>query len=161
MISLSVIFIGFYSAVVSLCLSARQVFGEPVPDMNFIVAQVALIGIALICIVIGARMQKKENKEEPKVVEFIESVVSASDDEYWAEIFKSNVHGGQTQMWVRVRRLRGGQEIFRSLLVDETYTESDVRQYLKLAKYLSRGGAPISYNKPQNRRNRKPIGDKQ
>lgn len=158
MLPIYVIFIGFYSAVISLCLSARQVFSAPVADTNFIIAQVVLIGIAIVCLVIGAKMNKVRVKEE---AESREIVASASDDMYWAEIFKSNIYGGQAQtLWVRVSRLGGGREIFRSLLIEDNYGEKDALQYLKLARYLSQGGAPSTYNKPKFKKKWKPTGEK-
>lgn len=161
MLPIYVIFIGFYSAVVSLCLSARQVFSAPVPDTNFIIAQVVLIGIVIVCLVIGAKMNKVREEAEQKTVESREIVASASDDMYWAEIFKSNIYGDDAQtLWVRVNRLGGGREIFRLLLVDDNYGEKDALQYLKLARYLSQGGAPSTYNKPKFKKKWKPIGEK-
>ena len=129
---LSILVVGLYSAIVSLCLSVRQVFYEPIGTTAFIIAQVILIGVTIICIVMAEVRQKRERDA---IAEF-----RLMRKELATCVYKGNTgviyEDGLEYVNVRVCDPNGSM-FFQARLPNHDYTKKDVVNYIKFALELS------------------------
>ena len=127
-----ILFIALYGAVVSLCVSIRQVFFDPISTVGFVAAQVVLISITIICIAIWCRENNRIARELKKIKNTKNTLETGVYFGYTGEIYED----GFCIINVRVCD-PDGNLVFQARLPKEDYTKKDVINYIRFAKEFS------------------------
>lgn len=149
---ISILFISVFAAVASFFIAVQQIYFAPIDDTAFIVSQVLLITVVIVCLIFGIAIKRSVEKVGGDKImytkeELAEEVPSYEEwgfineefSGYRGSIYKDNFNGVESQN-VRVYSREGEDIIFFAVLPnDKEYTGADVVRYIRLAKKIYDG----------------------